>query len=462
MTAGSLAQAAALPLWWDGVDFGVPSALQEDCDVDVAIAGGGFTGLWTAYALTERDPSLRIAIVEARHVGFGASGRNGGWCYDGFAAGLHRIEEMSDLATAREFGTALRQTVGEIAAAVERERIECDFHKGGTVEFLRNGGQVQRAVEDVEAHRRYGWTKDEFRILGGEEAQDIARADGVRGALWSAHTAVIQPAKLAVGLAAALRARGVAIYENTRVVDIQPGRLETADGAVVKAGVTVRALEGYTADLGGHHRTLAPLYSLMVATEPLSDDLWSEIGLADRQTFGDLRHLVVYGQRTADGRVAFGGRGAPYSFGSRIRANAEFPVAAFEPVRTALVELFPQLREAAISHRWGGVLGVGRTWFPTVHFDRATGLASAGGYVGSGVAATNLAGRTLADLITGNETGLTRFPWINHRVRRWEPEPFRWLGVNAALRVMSSADRVEDRRGAPARRARWLWQLAKR
>ncbi len=460
MTAASLDRAAARPLWWDGVDFGVPAVLQDDCEVDVAIAGGGFTGLWTAHALTERDPSLRIAIVESRHVGFGASGRNGGWCYDGFAAGLHRIEEMSDLAMAQDFGAALRETVGEIAATIERLRIECDFHKGGTVEFLRNGGQVRRAVEDVETHRRYGWTREEFRILGGEEAQDIARADRVRGALWSAHTAVVQPAKLAVGLAAVLRARGVAIYENTRVIDIEPGRLTTADGAVVKADVTVRALEGYTADLSGHHRTLAPLYSLMIATEPLPGDLWSEIGLADRQTFGDLRHLVVYGQRTADDRVAFGGRGAPYGYGSRIRANADFPPGAFEPVRAALVELFPQLRDVAVSHRWGGVLGVSRTWFPTVGFDAETGLAAAGGYVGSGVAATNLAGRTLADLITGNESRLTRFPWVNHRVRKWEPEPFRWLGVNAALRVMSSADRVEDRKGRPARRAGWLWRLA--
>ncbi len=462
MSVASLAHAVAHPLWWDAVDFGAPQPLDRDLDLDVAIVGGGFTGLWTALALVERDPALRIAILEANHVGFGASGRNGGWCYDGFAAGLERIEAMSDLATARSFGAALRETVEIIGKAVVAEDIDCDWHLGGTVEFLRNGGQLARAREDVAAHRRYGWTERELRILGREEARHVGNAAGAIGGLWSAHTAAIQPAKLAVGLAKAVVAKGIALYEGTRVVEIEPGTLVTADGRTVRAQATVQATEGYTPDLAGHHRTLAPLYSLMIATEPLPPAVWDEIGLADRQTFGDLRHLVVYGQRTADGRIAFGGRGAPYDYGSQIRANADFPVERFAPVRDALVDIFPQLRDVGVSHRWGGVLGVSRTWFPTVHFDPRTGLGSAGGYVGSGVAATNLAARTLADLITARTSELTRFPWVNHRVRRWEPEPLRWLGINTALRVMAGADRAEARTNRPARRAHWLWQLVKK
>jgi glycine/D-amino acid oxidase-like deaminating enzyme len=462
MTAASLSRATTDPFWWDAVDFGAAELLADDLDVDVAIVGAGYTGLWTAYSLLENDPALRIAILEAQHVGFGASGRNGGWCYDGFAAGLERIEKMSDLTTAQDFGAALREMVDVIAKVVASEGIDCDLHKGGTIEFLRNGGQVGRAAEDVASSRRYGWSHDEVRILGAAEAQEIARAADIEGGLWSAHTAAIQPAKLAVGLATSLRSRGVRIYERTPVTAITPGRILTAGGATVRATATVQATEGYTADLEGHHRTLAPLYSLMIATAPLPDALWDEVGLADRQTFGDLRHLVIYGQRTADGRIAFGGRGAPYDYGSRIRRNAEFPVDAFAPVREALVEVFPQLADVEVTHRWGGVLGVSRTWFPTVHFDPVTGIGSAGGYVGSGVAATNLAGRTLADLITGRTTRLTRFPWVNHHVRKWEPEPLRWIGVNAALRVMAGADEAEAKTDKPSKRAHWLWRLAKK
>ncbi len=199
----------------------------------------------------------------------------------------------------------------------------------------------------------------------------------------------------------------------------------------------------------------------MIATEPLPDGLWGEIGLADRQTFGDLRHLVIYGQRTADGRIAFGGRGAPYDFGSRIRDDAGFPAEAFEPVRRALLEVFPQLEDVGITHRWGGVLGVTRKWMPTVGFDRRTGLAWAGGYVGSGVAASNLAGRTLAALLAGKNDPLTGFPWVNLPVRSWEVEPLRWTGINAALWVMRSADAVEERTDRAARRAEILWNIVK-
>jgi glycine/D-amino acid oxidase-like deaminating enzyme len=188
---------------------------------------------------------------------------------------------------------------------------------------------------------------------------------------------------------------------------------------------------------------------------------WDEIGLADRQTFGDLRHLVIYGQRTADGRIAFGGRGAPYDYGSKVRANADFPADVFIGVHAALVDVFPQLQDVAITHRWGGVLGVSRQWLPTVGFDRATGTAWAGGYVGAGVAATNLAGRTLAELITGGTGRLTKFPWVNHHVRGWEPEPLRWIGVNTALRVMGSADAAERRHDRPAKRADLMWRIVK-
>lgn len=458
-----LADAAPSPYWWEGLTarFGTRPALTNDLSVDVAIVGGGYTGLWTAYELARADPHLKIAVFEKSHLGFGASGRNGGWCYDGFAAGLDRIEAIADLDTARRFGRVLRETVDEVGKVAATEGIDCGFHKGGSVEFLRNGGQVARAHHEVEAAHRLGATADDTRVVSAAEAVSIGRASDLEGGLWSRHTAAIHPAKLALGLADAVERRGVQIYENTAVADIQPGQLSIGGGPRVSAPIIVRATEGYTADLPGHHRRLAPVYSIMIATEPLSPELWDEIGLADRQAFGDFRHTIIYGQRTADGRIAFGGRATPYSYGSRIRTNAGFPTEAFVPVRDALLEVFPQLAGVAITHRWGGVLGAPRTWLPSVGLDRASGLAWAGGYVGAGVAAANLAGRTLADLITGRETELTDYPWVNRSVRSWEPEPFRWLGIYSAYRIMLSADRKENRTQKPARRADLVWWVGK-
>jgi glycine/D-amino acid oxidase-like deaminating enzyme len=459
----SLTTAAPTPFWWDGLDFafGTRPALSDNLSVDVAIVGGGYTGLWTAYELAAADPTLSIAVLEKSHLGFGASGRNGGWCYDGFSAGLDRVESLSDLDTAKRFGRVLRETVDEVGKAIEVEGIECDLHKGGSVEFLRNGGQLARAHHEVETAHRYGATTQDTRVLSAAEASEVGRAGNLHGGLWSSHTAVLQPAKLALGLAAAVERRGVRIFENSPVVGIEPKRVTVAGGATVSASVVVRATEGYTADLAGYHRRIAPVYSIMVATEPLPAELWNEIGLADRQTFGDFRHTVIYGQRTADDRIAFGGRATPYTYGSRIRTNAEFPAEAFAPVCTALHEVFPQTAGVAITHRWGGVLGAPRTWLPTVGLDRRTGLAWAGGYVGAGVGPTNLAGRTLADLITEQHTDLTSFPWVNRTVRSWEPEPLRWLGIQAAYRIMLSADRFENRTHRPAKRADLVWRVGK-
>jgi len=209
----------------------------------------------------------------------------------------------------------------------------------------------------------------------------------------------------------------------------------------VRAAVVVRATEGYTARLPGLRRALAPVYSLMIATAPLPPSVWDRIGLRERETFTDLRHLIIYGQRTADGRLAFGGRGAPYHFGSGIRPEYDREPRVFADLRRTLGVLFPALRDVPVTHTWGGPLGIARDWSASVGLDRATGLGWAGGYVGDGVATTNLAGRTLAALVTGADSDLVRLPWVNHRSRAWEPEPLRWLGANAALRAVALSDR---------------------
>ena len=227
----------------------------------------------------------------------------------------------------------------------------------------------------------------------------------------------------------------------------------------MRADVVVRATEAFTPELPGYERTLVPIYSLMIGTEPLPDAFWDEVGWTGHEVFGDFRFLIFYAMRTEDGRIAIGGRGAPYHFGSRLSEAFERDPAVRDHLRALLGELFPAIGDAQVTHHWGGAIAAPRDWYTSVGLDRATGMAWAGAYVGDGVSTTNLAGRTLRDLILGQETELTRLPWVNHRSKAWEPEPLRWIGVNAALKAMGSADDVEMRTGRPSKRATYVKKL---
>lgn len=425
---------------------------------DVAIVGGGYTGLWTAYYLALLDPGLDIVVIEREHVGFGASGRNGGWCVGELASGLDGLTSAGGTQAALALLREMFAAVDEVGRVCADEDIECDWAKGGTIRLTRNAAQLARARAEVEHHHAAGLSGADLRLLSTDEARRHLDASDVCGGIFFAHTAALHPAKLVHGLADVIERRGVTIAEGTSVQRIAPGVVESDRGAL-RAPVVVRATEGYTSGLAGEKRALAPLYSLMVATEPLPAGTWNELGLADRQTFADDRHLVIYGQRTADDRIAFGGRGAPYGYGSRIDTAIETDSRTHRLVEETLRQLLPVIDDVRITHRWGGVLGVPRDWFPSLSYDAASGIATAGGYVGEGVAAANLAGRTLAELITTTESERTTLPWVGHRSRRWEPEPLRWSGINAALRVMASADRAEARSGRPSRRARLLSRL---
>lgn len=441
-------------LWWDSL--GDPPAprrpLSGDLDVDVAIVGAGFTGLWTAHYLTAAVPGIRVAVLESAVAGFGASGRNGGWCSALFPASLDRIARTSSRAAATAMQHAMHDTVDEVGRMAAAEGIDIDWAKGGTLSLARTPVQLRRAEETIAHWRAWGFGAADYQLLGADEARERAGAAGVLGATWTPHCAAIHPAKLVRGLAGTVEARGVRIFEGTRATAIEPGVVRTPLGDV-RATHVVRATEAFTAGLPGHRRTVLPVYSLMLATEPLGDDAWAQVGLTGRETFNDGRHLIIYGQRTADGRLAFGGRGAPYHFGSRIRPGYDRVPAVHAGLWATLTDMFPVLAGSRITHRWGGPLGIPRDWYASVGLDRRTGLAWAGGYVGDGVGTSNLAGRTLADLITGTDSDLTRLPWVNHRSRPWEPEPLRWLGANGGLAVMTSADSVEARTGRPARRA---------
>lgn len=446
-------------LWWDTLEEDITSrpALGGDVDVDVAIVGGGYTGLWTAHYLMEGDPKLRVAVLEREVAGFGASGRNGGWCSALFATSGSVIAREHGMDAAVRMHRTMVESVDEVGRAASSLGVDCHYAKGGTITVARTPVQLQRARDEVAEAHEHGQSEDDIRFVGAEEAKRELGATNVLGGVTTPHCAAIQPARLARGLAASLEG-SVKIYETTTVESIDRGRVKTNRGTV-KADVVVRATEGYTAELAQMHRQVVPVYSLMVATEPLGADFWAEAGLERRQTFADLRHMVIYGQRTADDRIAFGGRGAPYHFRSAIRPSFDHDERVHSAIRQTLIELFPSLGSVEFTHAWGGPLGIARDWHPSVGLDRSSRFAWAGGYVGDGVSTTNLAGRTIADLILERDTDLVHLPWVGHTSKKWEPEPFRWLGVNGALRLASTADRSEERTGRSSRSGAILEKL---
>ena len=437
-----------ISLWHETADELVPRpALEGSIEVDVVIVGAGLTGLWTAYYLARRDPTLSIAVVEKDVAGFGASGRNGGWMSALFPATAAKLAALPgssrDAAIALE--RAMRAGIDEVERVVKTEGIDCDFHHGGTLTFARASTQLERARAHVAEAHAWGMTDADLRLLDPAETTEHGRASRVLGSTYTPHCARVHPARLVRGLAACVERLGVTLYEQTPVTMVEPSRVTTDCGAV-RASYIVVATEGFSAAIPGarERHPVAPVYSLVVATEPLSDAVLADVGLDDFPTFSDYRNLIIYGQRTADNRLVFGGRGAPYHLGSAVKPEFDREPRVFAKLRQTLVDLFPAVAGSRFTHSWGGPLGISRDWMASVGLDRRTRVGWAGGYVGDGVTATNLAGRTLADLVTETPSELTALPWVNHISPRWEPEPLRWLGMNAGLRAMALADPEEQ------------------
>lgn len=440
-------------LWSDdATPLDIPRS-EPPARAEVVIVGGGFTGLWTAYYLLARRPGIRVVVLEAEHVGHGASGRNGGWVSALWPVGWEVVAAEHGAEAARALVGALRETVGEVGRVCHDEGIDAAFHRGGTLTLARNAAQDRRARALAASGAEWG---DGTVWLDADEAADLFAATGVRGATFNPHCARIHPRRLVDGLARVVDDRGGRIIEGARVASIRAGEVRLTNGRIVQAPHIIRATEAWTARLPALRREIAPVHSLMVATEPLSPDLWEQIGLRRFETFSDHRHVIIYGQRTVDDRIAFGGRGAPYLRGSRIIDDFDPDEPTFARLHETLLDLLPQLGGTAFTHAWGGALGIARDWHPSVGLDPSTGLGWAGGYVGDGLAAANLAGRTLADLVCGLPSELTTLPWVGHRSPRWETEPARWAGINAGLRIAELADREEAVTGRPAMLGRAL------
>jgi glycine/D-amino acid oxidase-like deaminating enzyme len=446
-----------LGFWWRSLG-GPPTSrapLEGAAEADVAIVGAGYTGLWTAYYLKLAEPSLRVVVLERERAGYGASGRNGGWV-SGFFSGPARVYERRG---GREGLLALQRamfdTVDEVGRFLLEHGVDADFVKDGHLTVALNDAQALRLRESVREARARGYAEQDLDEIDAAALARRVRVEGARGGAFSPHVARAHPVKLLLGLAAAAERLGVTIHESTPVSEVRPHEARTPMGPV-RARWVVRASEGYTARLHGLGRALAPVNSSMIVTEPLPAHAWAEIGWKGAEVLSDSAHVYCYVQRTADGRIAIGGRGVPYRFASGTGGAGETAQATIAQLRERLGSMFPAAAAVPLDHAWSGVLGVPRDWCVSVQADPGSGLAWAGGYVGLGVAGANLAGRTLSDLILGRTSALTALPWVGRRPPRWEPEPLRWLAINGLYALYRHADRAERRRGRPSRLARAL------
>jgi glycine/D-amino acid oxidase-like deaminating enzyme len=414
---------------------------------EVCVVGAGFTGLWTAYYLKRAVPDMDVVVLERKFAGFGASGRNGGWLSSDFATPRAAMARSHGRGGVLALQRAMRATVDEVISVCEREQIGADIIKHGMIRAARNPAQVVRQRGELAEARNWGVGPEDLIELDAASLARRIRIAGGLGGTWSPHAARVQPAKLVQGLAGAVERLGVPIYERTTVREITPGAAHTDRGSV-RARFVLSCLEGFTAGVRGQRRALLPLNSAMIVTEPLAEPTWEAIGWEAAELVGDMAHAYMYAQRTADGRIALGGRGVPYRFGSRSDYCGQTQERTVRQLIAVLHSMFPAVVSTPIEHAWCGVLGVPRDWSPMVRLDRVTGVGIAGGYVGSGVSTANLAARTLRDLVLGRDTELTRLPWVGHTARRWEPEPLRWLGAQTVYSLYRAADRREAANGS--------------
>ena len=443
-------------------DIGLPQsrrpALAQVTNVDVAIIGAGFTGLWTAYYLKSANPDLKVAIVEKEFAGFGASGRNGGWCMGSFAWNHERYAAATSRQSVLDMVQALETAVPEITRVCQAEGIDADIIPSEELMVATTPAQLQRMRADI-AHRATWGDGHRLRELSAEEVAQRVSIPGTLGAMLVSGMTRIQPAKLVRGLAEAVERKGAVLYESTPALSYAKGEIVTPNGTL-RAPIILRCTEGFTATIPGHKREWLPLNSAQIATVPLPPEVWARIGWDGHELIGDMANAYCYCQRTREGRITVGARGVPYRFGSKMDRNGEPDAETIRRLTEILRRHFPQAADYPIDHAWCGVIGVPRDWCATVGLDPATGLGWAGGYVGTGVSTANIAGQTLADLALGRQTALTKLPWVNRRVRQWEPEPFRWLGVHLMYWLFGKADAREARLGiAPSRLARfgnWL------
>lgn len=434
-----LTNALKVPLWRSTQQ--TRPKFEGAADVDVVIIGAGYTGLWTAYYLLKANPGLNIVILEQKYVGFGASGRNGGWVSSVVPFSLNLLAQKYSKRSALELQLAMNESIDEIKRVLEEEKIEADYNKSGLLFLARNRAHFARMDGITNEAKNIG-LNNQWQILGKGQAKEYVQAAGIKGGVFTKHCALIHPGKLVSGLADTVERLGAKIFESSTVEGIIGNKVALSDGEI-EAQVIVRATEAFGVMDRALRRQIVPIYSCVLATEPLGAEVLERSFHNGRIAFNDLAHVRNYAQLTADNRLVFGGRGAFYNFGSKLKKNDGVIDAIHHKIYKDMLSFFPDLREVSISNRWGGALAVSRDWWPRVAYNPSTGYAEAGCYFGDGVATSNLCGRILKNLILGVPEDINTLAIVNHQSPLWEPEPLRWLGVNTALFSLVFGDHEE-------------------
>jgi glycine/D-amino acid oxidase-like deaminating enzyme len=402
------------------------------------------SGLWAAYHLTEADPGVRVVILDANHVGYGASGRNGGWLSQ-LIAGNRALyaKTPGGLRGVAELQQAMVDGIGEVVEVARQNGFDIDAARGGNLVVATTQAGMARLEARRDADLHYGLPSTSVARLDPEEVAGHIAVNGALGGLHYPDVTRIDPSKLVLGLAALLERRGVTIHERSRADSILPGRVDVERGSVSAPRILI-ATEGYSGPLLGSRRII-PINSSMIATQVLTAAEWERIGWAANECLSDAAHTFIYAQRTADGRIAIGGRGNPYRFRSGTGADGRTPSSTVDLLLARLRTYFPSV-DLRCEHAWSGVLGVTRDWCTSVQFDRATGIGHTVGYAGHGVTTAYLAARSLADLAFERDTAAAHWPWVGYSSTSWEPEPIRWVGVHAMYRLFRVADAWEEQR----------------
>ncbi len=443
------ALAAARPevLWFEHPDPGPRPALDGDLEVDLAIVGGGFTGLWAALMAAEDDPGRRIVVVEADRVAAGASGRNGGFVdaslTHGLENGLARWPDEID--TLVRLG---RENLAGLRAALGRHRIEADLEMTGEIDLATEPHHLEWLDESAELYRRHG---EDVVLLDGNAMRAEVDSPCFLGGLWRRdQVGLVDPVRLARGLADAVERLGVTVLERSPVVaiDDEGGRpvLRGERGRITTDRVVV-ATNAYRRPWRRSRLWVVPVYDYVLATEPLDAARLGSVGWRNRQGLGEVTNQFHYFRLTPDDRILWGGYDAIYPFGGRIDPRREQSGPTHRRLAHQFFETFPQLEGVRFTHRWAGPIATTTRFTALWRTARGGRLVYAGGYTGLGVGASRFGARVALDLVDGLDTERTALTMVRRAPVPFPPEPVRWIGVQLTRRALQRADRRQGRRG---------------
>ena len=424
-------------LWQGKQNITYRKPISKNDSFDVVVIGAGFSGLWSAFHLKQFQPNLKIAILEKEYVGFGASGRNGGWASAEYPTSSNRLIKENGLKSYKNLRTAITKSIDEIGEIAKSNNWQIDYAKGGALVFARGNAQLSRISKEID---------EEHQLLNKSQTTDLLNIPSALGSVFTPHCAALNPFKLVRALADHLEKLGVMIYEQSSVSEIRDKQVEV-NGFNVNCTFSIRATEAFTPRKWMGNRQI-PIYSLMVATEPLSNEVVKEIRNTQRATFQEACHLITYAQITSDNRLALGGRGVRYKLFSRLSERSEIDNRMHSALEKRARSWFPQITDAKFEYRWGGAVALTRRWQAYLNFDQATGRAEIGGYVGDGVTLSYLVAKTLAEKMSNIKTA--NLPFIDQGIGRWEPEPIRYLAVNAGFKATVLADYEEKITNRPS------------